>query len=250
MTGPQRATDAFPVGPASVPNRDEVGEGRFSLAVDAFVWCVRLTVQLAVAALPIVLLALLLRPDESLAWLVVLAALPVGPALAAGLFAVRARYREPHLAVERAFWRGYRRTWRDVVPLWMVATLVLGAIALVATGGGTAGIPALYRGVLLGLGVLVALGTLHALALAAFFRFPVLDAAQLGAYFLVRRWRVSLALLVLVVAAFGVAAVLSDVALVVLSGLWVWLCYRCVAPVPHDAYDRYVGDVPPDPSPV
>lgn len=241
MSAPLRPADVFPAGPTVTPNRDEVGEGRFSLAVAAFVWCVRLTVQLAVACLPLVLLALLLRPSASLTWLVVLAVQPVGPALAAGLFAVRARYRDPHLAVERAFWQGYRRSGRDAALLWTPATLVVTAVLLVAAG---ASLPALYRGALLGFGALVVLGTLHALALATFFRFSVADAAQLGAHHLVRRWRASLGLAVLVALALAVATLLSDLALVALAGLGVWLWYRCLTPALRDTVDRYVAATP------
>jgi len=219
---------------------DEVGDGPFGRALTAFAWSLGLTALLTAANLPLVLLALLLRPDPSLTWLAALAAIPLGPALSAGLSAVRARYVDPDVGVARAFGRGYRLGWRDASVLSVPACLLGAVVTLVATSGRGAGVPAVLSGLAAGAGVLLLLLTLHALALRTFFRMPAPDALQLAAFFLVARWRASLGVLALVVGAAVVAAAASDLLLALLAGVGVWLWYRITAPVLRDAGARFL----------
>lgn len=223
---------------------DEVGDGPFGRAVSAFVWGLGLTVLLTAANLPVVLLALLLRPDPGLAWLVALAMIPTGPALAAGLYAVREHYVDPDVPVARAFGRGYRLNLRDASVLAVPVCVLGAAAALVVAGGRDAGVPALVTGVVAGLGALLVVLALHALALRTFFRLSALDAAQVAASVLAARWRASLGVLVLVVGAVVVATAASDLLLTLLAGVGVWLWYRTSAPMLRDAGARYLADAP------
>lgn len=246
---------SFPVTPrawsaarAASGHGDEVGDGPFGRAVTAFAWGAALTALLAAANLPLVAAALLLRPEPSLAWLVAVAALPLGPALSAGLYAVRAHYVDPDLAVARAFGRGCRLGWRDASVVWAPVCLLGGAVALVGAGGGEAGVPALVAGLAPGAGVLVLVLALHALALRTFFHLPAADAAQAAAYYLVTRWRASLGTLLLAAGAAAVAALASDLLLGLLGGVWVWLWYRTAAGTLRDAATRFLAGAPAGPA--
>lgn len=247
-----------PVDPASFPvtprawaeargasRGDEVGDGPFGRAVSGFVWGAGLTGLLVLADLPLVAAALLLRPDPSLAWLVALAAVPLGPALSAALYAVREHHVDPELGVTRAFGRGYRLGWRDASALW-VPLCALGAVAA-PTGAGAraAGVPPLVTGIATGAGVLLAVLVLHALALRTFYRLPAAHAVRLGASFLVTRWRASLGTLLLVAGALAVAALASDLLLTALAGVGVWLWYRTTAGMLRDAGARFLTGPPP-----
>gem|GEM_PF-2476357 len=242
-TFPVTARAGTATGPASRPG-DEVGDGPFGRAVTAFAWGAALTALLALANLPAVLLALLLRPDPSLAWLVVLAALPLAPALSAGLYAVREHYLDPDVPVARAFGRGYRLGWRDAAAIGVPVCLLGAAAALVAGAGPDAGVPAVLSGLALGAGVLLLVLALHALALRTFFQLPLAGAAQLAAYYLVRRWRASLGVLALAGGAVAVATLASDLLLTLLAGVGVWLWYRASAGLLRDAAARFLVPSP------
>lgn len=223
---------------SSPPTRgagDEVGEGRLGRALTASWWGTGLTVLLTIANLPLVSMALLLRPDPSMTWLVALAAIALGPALSAGLYAVREHYVDPDVPVVRAFWRGYRLNWRDASALSAPACVLGGIVGLVVLGGPEAGVPGIVIGLAAGVGILLVVMTLHALALRSFFRSTLVDAIAAAAYYLVRRWRASLGVLVLVAGAVTVATVVSDLLLTLLAGVWAWLWYRISAPMLREA---------------
>jgi uncharacterized membrane protein YesL len=237
----------FPVTPAdrdpAQPGRrrgDEVGDGPFGRAVTAFAWGAGLAALLAAANLPLVALGLLLRPDPSLAWLVALAAVPAGPALSAGLYAVRAHYVDVRVPLVRAFGRGYRLGWRDATAVALPVCLLGALVATVGAGARESGVPALVAGLAPGAGVLLLVVALHALALRTFFRLPLPAALQAGAYYLVARWRASLGTLALLAGALAVAAAASDLLLVLLGGVWVWLWYRTTAGMLRDAVVRFL----------
>lgn len=219
---------------------DEVGDGPFGRAVAGFAWGAALTALLAAANLPLVLLALLLRPDPSLTWLVALAAIPLGPALSAALYAVREHYVDPDVPVARAFARGYRLNGRDAAVLAVPACLLGGVLALVAVGGRDAGVPAVATGLALGVAVLLAVVVLHALALRTFYRLRALDAVQAAAYYLAARRRASLGTVALVAVAAAVATLASDLLLALLAGVGVWLWYRATAGLLRDAGSRFL----------
>ncbi|RMI13786.1 DUF624 domain-containing protein [Cellulomonas triticagri] len=223
---------------------DEVGDGPFGRAVTAFAWGAALTALLTAANLPLVAAALLLRPEPSLAWLVALAAVPLGPALAAALYAVREHYVAPGVPVLRAFGRGYLRNWRDAAVLWVPACLVGVVVTTVGVGGRAAGVPPLVTGLALGTAVLLAVVTLHALALRTFYRLRSLDAVQAAVYYLGTRRLASLGVLLLVVGAVVVAAAASDALLVLLGGAWVWAWYRASAATLRDAGARFLAGTP------
>lgn len=232
---------SFPVLPTPARFRDEIGEGRFTLALGAFVWSAALALNLALACLPMVALALFLRPTPSLTWLVLLASLSLGPALSAGLYAARGRYLDPQESVFILFWRGYRRNALDAARITVPATVICGAVVYATGFGRELGLPSIVNGVLLGFALLVVLVSLHALALVTFFRLPWTNALTLGVFYLVRAWRTTLVTLALVVAAVALTIVVSDLLLALLGGLWVWGWYRASASMLRDSSHRFLA---------
>lgn len=231
---------SFPVLPLPAHSRDEIGEGRFTLALGAFVWSAALALNLALACLPMVALALFLRPTPSLTWLVVLAALSLGPALSAGLYAARGRYLDPQESVFVLFWRGYRLNALEAARITVPATLVCGAVAYAIGFGRELGLASVLNGVLLGFALLIVLVSLHALALVTFFRLSWTNALTLAVFYLVKAWRTTLVNLILVAAAVAITIVVSDLLLALLGGLWVWGWYRSSARMLRDGAQRFL----------
>lgn len=230
----------FPVLPAPARSRDELGEGRFTLALGAFVWSLALALNLALACLPMVALSLFLRPAPSLTWLVVLAWLSLGPALSAGLYAARGRYLAPEESVFVLFWRGYRLNALDAARVTVPATLLCGAVVYGGGFGRELGLPVLFNGVLLGFALLVVLVSLHSLALVTFFRLPWTNALTLGVFYLAKAWRTTLVNVALVAVAIATTLLVSDLLLALVGGLWVWAWYRGSAPMLRDSSQRFL----------
>ena len=201
----------------------ELGDGVLGRAAAFVYWHLVVGVLLCLATLPSVVLLMLLGRSAGNALLVPLCLVPAGPALAAGLFALRDRTRAEGLAPARAFLRGYRLDWADALRVWTPACVALGVVAGGIANVGPAGLPGAYAAVLLVVGVLVLLWALNALTLAAFFGFRTRDTARLAAYYLARP-RVTAGLLALVVVAVGVVWLASEAVLwlfaVVLMASW------------------------------
>jgi hypothetical protein len=224
----------------SAPRR-EFGDGPLSRITGGLYWLVVVTALLALTALPTVVVVFLLEPSASNLPVVALAAVPLGPALSAALYATRARARSDDLAPARSFWHGYRINWADVLRLWVPALVALGVIGYVLANTGVAGLGAVYVVVLVAIALAVAVWALHATAIASFFSFRTRDVARLALYFLGRRWGVSLGVVSLVVVAFGIVWFTSDVVLALLGGVWVWFWYRNDQPMVDDVRVRFTA---------
>jgi len=209
---------------AHVPG--ELGHGPLGRATALVYWYVVVTARLGLAALPTLVLLLLLDRSASNAPLAALAAVPLGPALSAALYAVRAREGADEVVPARVFWRGYRLGALDVLRLWVPALVVLAVVAAVLANADAAGVGPAYAGVLVVVAVLVAVWALHAVAIATVFSFRTRDVARLAAHYLGRFPLVSLGVVSLLVAASGVAWFATDAVLAVVGGAWVWCWYR------------------------
>lgn len=218
--------------------------GRFTAGV---YWFVVVTALLALASLPGVLVALLLDRSVSNLPLVVLAALPLGPALSAALYATRDRTRADGLTPARSFWRGYRLNWADVLRVWAPALVALAVIGYVIANAPAAGIGPVYVAVLAGLALVITVWALHAVAIASFFNFRTRDVARLGVYYLGRMPSGSLGVVSLLVVALGIAWFTADAVLVLLGGVWVWFWHRAEARMLAEVEERFTSAAP-DPS--
>ncbi|MCL1871859.1 MAG: DUF624 domain-containing protein [Promicromonosporaceae bacterium] len=220
------------------PLPGDFGEGVLGRASRAIYWYIVLTLLLALASVPTLVIALLLAPSPSNVPFIALAFIPLGPALSAALYTVRARYTDEDLAPSKAFWKGYRLNWADVLRLWVPALVVIGIIGFVLAFADTAGIGTLYRIVLGIIGALVAAWALQGVAIATFFSFRTRDVARLAVYYLLMV-RVVLGVIALVLIAATVTWFLSELVLALIGGIWVWFWYQNDKPMLLDVFHRF-----------
>ncbi|WP_435738535.1 glycosyltransferase [Cellulosimicrobium sp. PMB13] len=238
MTGPS----APPSGTDDHHVPGDLGQGPLGRATVLVYWYVVVTALLALAALPTVVLLLLLDRSASNAPLAALAAVPLGPALSAALHAVRARETADEVAPARAFWRGYRGNAVDVLRTWVPALVALAIVGVVLANADAAGVGPVHAGVLVVIAVLVTVWALHAVAITTFFAFRARDVARLAAYYVGRLPLVTLGVLSLLVAAGGVAWFATDAVLAVVGGVWVWCWYRNDLRMLDDVRSRFTTD--------
>ena len=188
-------------------------------------WFIIVTMLLALTAFPSVVVLMFLDRSASNVAIVALAAVPLGPALSAALFATRDRVRAEGLTPARSFWKGYRLNWADVLRVWVPALVVLGVIAYVLANAHAAGLATAYVVVLVAIAAIVAVWAMHAVAIASLFSFRTRDLARLAVFYLFSRPSAMASVLSLLVVAGGLA-MLASVLVPLLGGVWVWFWYR------------------------
>ncbi|MDG4857889.1 hypothetical protein P8605_06930, partial [Streptomyces sp. T-3] len=113
---------------------------------------------------------------------------PLGPALAAGLYALHHRSSDiTELRPARAYLRGLRLNSASVLRLWVPLLAWLTVIAYTLTHFTATGLPRWWAVLLAVIGVGALLWGAHALVLTALFTFRTRDTARLAAYFLLHR---------------------------------------------------------------
>lgn len=222
----------------------DLGHGALGRLTAVVYWFATVTVLLALAASPSIVLLLLLDRSASNVLLAALALVPVGPALSAALYTMRDRDRvgrdaDAELTPARSFVRGYRLGLADVLRVWAPALVVLGIVGHVLVNADAAGVSGAYAVVLAVLGAVVLTWALHAVAIATFFNFRTRDVARLAAHYLGRFPVVSLGVVSLVVVAGAVVWVGTEVLLAVVGGVWVWFWYRGDQRLLDDVRDRF-----------
>lgn len=217
----------------------EVGRGPLARGAAAVYRYFVLEVLLLLTTLPTFAVWLLLARDASNAPLFVLGLLPVGPALVAGLGAVRAWELEPDLAPAKPFWRTYRREmlgtlawWAPLLALLAVLAVNLGGLGEVA--GGTAFAPVTVL-----LVVLAAVWAGHMLVLQTRFSFRLRDAARIAVIELLPQWRFSLGVLSLLLVLATVAVTTFDVVSLLLLWAAVALLHLLSQPLVLDVTTRF-----------
>jgi hypothetical protein len=228
----------------SVMSRDaerysEVGRGPLARGSAAVYWALVIEALVVLTSLPGFVLILLLERSAGNAPLVALAAVPFGPSLAGAVFAWRRYLRTPpgdrDLAPARAYWRGYRQNWRDVLLWWVPTLVVLAVLGVNASAGGAFGIVSLV------LAAALLLWAGNALVLSSLFAFRTRDVARLAAYYLAAKPASALGVLSLLVVAVAVAAFATDWLLVLLASVLALLLVRNAGPVVADATERFTA---------
>ena len=225
------------------PARD-LGEGPLHRVATVTYWFVAIEVLLVLTTAPGLVAVLFLDRHPSNLPLYALAAVPVGPALAAAVFAWRVFLRERDPSPAQHFWRGYRLNWQDALRSWVPALVVLVILGMNLAYRDAVGVPASFAVLYVVLGVAVLLWAVRMVALTATFSFRWRDAARLGAYTLATRPLVTLGLLSLLVLAAGIAFVTFDAVVVLLASLLTFFVVRNEAPVLADVEARYVAPGP------
>ncbi|WP_372344837.1 hypothetical protein [Streptomyces sp. KL116D] len=120
--------------------------------------------------------------------LAALCLVPLGPALAAALYALHHRSHDlTELRPARAYLRGLRLNSAAALRLWVPLLGWLTVIAYTLTHFAATGLPGWWAGLLALTGVGAVLWGANCLVLLALFRFRTADTARLAAYFMLRR---------------------------------------------------------------
>ncbi|MFB9239892.1 DUF624 domain-containing protein [Plantactinospora siamensis] len=171
-------------------------------------------------AWPLLVPPLLLDRDASTIALVAACAVPLGPALSAALYALRRRSLDlTDLHPARAFWRGYRANWAQVLTIWVPLLLGLAIVAVNLAHFSAAAVPGWWAALLVVLALVATLGGVNALVIVSLFAFRTRDVVRLALYFLVRAPRVTLGVAAVLVVAAGIAATASIAVLAVFGSL-------------------------------
>jgi hypothetical protein len=222
--------------------RREFGEGVLGRATAVVYWYLIVEVLLVVAALPGAVASLFLERTPGNALLFALCLVPLGPAVAATLFALRDRTKAGGLTPASSFWRGYRLNWADALRIW-VPGLVVGVVILLGLANvGAGGVPGWYAGVLVVVGAGLTLWLVNALVIVAFFAFRTRDVVRLAAHFLGARPLVTLGSLSLLILATGIVALTTEALFASLAVVWLALVLRNAQPLLADVEKRFTAE--------
>jgi uncharacterized membrane protein YesL len=176
--------------------------------------------------------------------LIALALLPVGPAVAAAVFAWRRFGEDPDGSPVRHFWRGYRLNLIDSLKVWIPALIALTAVALNLTNLGNLPSPVAFGVLGAGVAVLVVAWTAHAMVVASLFSFRLRDTIRIGAYFVLRAKVASLGAIALAAAAVAVWVFTAGWVLALLGSVGTYLLARNARPVVAEVERRFVVGAP------
>ncbi len=226
---------------ATAPQRREAGEGILARGALAVYTVLVYQGLLLLTASPGIAMLLLLRADASNLPLVALAAVPLGPSLAAALFAWRRALAEPSLQPARWFWRGYRLNALPVLRWWVPA---LGAATVL--GINLLGADAVPGGEVLGaitvvLLVVLLLVAANALVITALYALRTRDVLRLAAYYVVRSPRATLATLALAVVIAASLVLLSELVPILLSAVLALALLHGARPIRSDIEENFVS---------
>lgn len=204
--------------------------GLFTDLTEGVYWFLVLDVMLLVAAAPTVLLWTVMSPGPLGSLLFVIAALPLLPALSAGLYACRSWREDRDLSPARQFLRGYRLNALDSLRVGTPALLVVALAAFNLTRSSSPGLGAGETAFLV-VGAAALLVLLRALAIVSRFSFRVRDVLRLSVFTLLVRPLSTLALLSLGVLTLGIVLAVGEFLLLATASLLVFALWSSERPV-------------------
>jgi uncharacterized membrane protein YesL len=226
---------------AAAPQRREAGEGVLSRGALAVYHVLVYQGLLLLTASPGIALLLTLRADASNLPLAALAAVPLGPALAATLFAWRRALQEPSLQPARHFWRGYRLNALPVLLWWVPALGVATVLGINATGAGAVPGGEVLGAIAVVLLVVLLLVVANALVITALYSLRTRDVLRLAAYYLVRSPRTTVATLALAVVIGGSLVLLTELVPILISALLALALLHGARPIRSDIEENFVS---------
>lgn len=209
-------------------------------------WLVTIDVLLVVACSPTILAWTLLTAEPSSVLLLVVATLPVVPAVSAALYAWRRRSEDPDLVPASRFLRGYRLNLLDSLKVGVPAVLVLGILSANVTFGAQLG-TASFNAAFLVLGALVLVVLVRALTIVSNFSFRLVDVLRLSVFTLLTKPLSTLALLSLGVLTLGLVQFIGSFMLLLAGSLLTVALWHSEKPVARLLRERFVS---PDEEPV
>lgn len=210
----------------------ESGDGFLARAARATQWYLVTGVLMFVAVLPGMVPMQFLDSVPGNAPLLAFCVAPLAPAYSAGLYCLRDRTRPQATTAVRSFLRGYRQNWSDALRMAVpgLIYLALGGLGagVFGDGGALAGdgvsilaaVPEFYLGLLLVIGLFVALWTMNAMAIVSFFSLRTREVVRLACSSLFVQWRVTFGGIVLLVIGLAVLIAAGDLVAAAISVLW------------------------------
>ncbi|MCO1594659.1 DUF624 domain-containing protein [Micromonospora sp. RHAY321] len=214
--------------------RRQFGDGPLSRAAARVYTLLVVELLLLLTTLPGLLPLLLLGRDPSNLPLAAACLVPVGPAVAAALYALR--HQRPDVTDLRpaaVFWRGYRANLTGALRVWVPTLLWLTVLAVNLAHLGAAAVPGWWAVPLVLIGVGVTLCAANALVITSLFDFRARDVLRLAVHFLVRTPAVTIGNALLLAAAAGVTAVFSEAVLALFASVAVLAFLRVADPMIH-----------------
>jgi len=218
--------------------------GLFHELTEGIYWFLALDVLLVLAAAPTLLLWTMLGQGPLSMFLFALAAIPLLPALAAGLYTCRAWRADGELLPARHFLRGYRLNVLDSLKIGTPLLLVLGVLGVNVTHGEAVGTSS-FSPVFLVLGAVVLLLLARALSIVSTFSFRAIDVFRLTAFTLLVRPLRTLALVSLGVLTLGIVLVIGEFLLLATASLLVFALWASERPVAALLAERFVSPADP-----
>ena len=204
-------------------------------------WFLVVHLLVLVTSLPAVVGVPLLAADASNLPLLALLLVPVGPAVAAAVFAWQKFTEDRDSGPARQFLRGYRLNWRDALAVWVPALALLTVLGVnLANLGAVAG-GAVIGPVSVAIGALVVLVTAHALVIASLFSFRLSDVLRLAAYHVGAAWRTTLNAAALAIVVAGSVVLVSEWLLVLVAGPLTYFLHAGAAPMIRSVRTRFTG---------
>jgi len=226
------------------PLPGDFSESPFGKATHWLSWVFITTVLLIIAAIPTFLLFIFLHTETPVALqnslVLILSLALLGPALSAGLYSARANTVDENPSAFKAFWRGYRMNFFDVMRLWFPVCCILGLLTFAI---GVANVTGLHIGSL-GLWALILVTLIFgllALILSTFISMSPGGIARLALLYIGRTWKGTFGIIsLLIIAAFLASVVQGGVFLIpIFSGILVLAMYHMAKPMIADATEHY-----------
>lgn len=212
----------------------QFGDGPLSRITSRVYILLVVELLLLLTTVPGLLPLLLLGRDPSNLPLVALFLVPVGPALSAALYVLRHQRTDlTDLHPAALFWRGYRANAFGVLRIWVPTLLWLAVLALNLAYRDAVGLANWWTVPLVLIAVAVTLGAANALVITSLFDFRTRDVLRLAVHFLVRTPVVTVGNVLLLAAAAGVTAVLSEAVLMLLASIAALAFLRVSEPMIH-----------------
>lgn len=218
-------------------------------ATEWIYWLVTIDVLLVLACSPTILVWTLLTADPRNALFLVVAALPVAPAVSAALYAWRRRSEDRDLVPASRFLRGYRANLLDSLTVGAPAVLVLGILTANVTFGAQLG-TASFNAAFLALGALVLLVLVRALTIVSNFSFRFVDVLRLSVFTLLTKPLSTLALVSLGVLTLGIVHLVGSFMLLLAGSLLTVALWHSEKPVARLLRERFVSPDADDQEPV
>lgn len=212
----------------------------FTRIADALYWFVIIDLLLVLCSAPTIVVWMLLAPEASNLPLYGASLVPVLPAVAAALWAWRARTEDPDPVPLTRFLRGYRLNLLDSLKVGVPGLAILIVLATNVTYGEATGTSALSLAFLL-LGLMVGAVMLRALSIVSALSFRFVDVLRLSIFTLLTMPVRTLALLSLAVLIAGISLFVGDYAFLFLASVLTCVFQQSERPVITRLNEQFVA---------